>query len=120
MTLTVDIALRRSTLNIAVSFTAAVGVTALFGASGAGKTSVLNMIAGVLTPTEGRIAAEDAVLFDKSAGISLAPPERRVGYVFQDGRLFPQSRLWLSPCAGVQALCRAAGRDRAARPRQPA
>lgn len=89
MTLTVDIALRRSTLNIAVSFTAAVGVTALFGASGAGKTSVLNMIAGVLTPTEGRIVAEDAVLFDKSAGISLAPPERRVGYVFQDGRLFP-------------------------------
>ena len=89
MTLDVDIALRRSSLNIAVNFTAAVGVTALFGASGAGKTSVLNMIAGVLSPTEGRIVAEDAVLFDKAAGISLPANERRVGYVFQDGRLFP-------------------------------
>ncbi len=89
MTLDVDIALRRSTLNIAVNFTAAVGVTALFGASGAGKTSVLNMIAGVLSPTEGRIVAEDAVLFDRAAGISLPAHERRVGYVFQDGRLFP-------------------------------
>ena len=89
MTLDVDITLQRTTLNIAVTFTAAVGVTALFGASGAGKTSVLNMIAGVVAPTAGRIVAEDAVLFDKAVGIALPANERRVGYVFQDGRLFP-------------------------------
>jgi molybdate transport system ATP-binding protein len=89
MTLDVDVALRRGDFEVAVAFTAAVGVTALFGPSGAGKTSVLNLIAGVLAPDRGRVVAEGAVLVDTAAGVALPPHRRRVGYVFQDGRLFP-------------------------------
>ena len=65
------------------------GVTALFGRSGAGKTSVINAVAGLLRPDSGRIAIDDTVLFDSTRGLDLAPERRRVGYVFQDGRLFP-------------------------------
>ena len=75
------------------------GVTALFGPSGAGKTSLVNMIAGLLPPDRGRIALDDAVLFDSQTRINVPAHRRRIGYVFQDGRLFPhlsvaaQSRL---------------------------
>lgn len=62
---------------------------ALFGHSGAGKTSVLNAIAGLLAPQSGRIVLDDRVLLDTSAGINLPVAQRRLGYVFQDGRLFP-------------------------------
>ncbi|MBV8798956.1 MAG: molybdenum ABC transporter ATP-binding protein [Alphaproteobacteria bacterium] len=65
------------------------GVTALFGPSGAGKTTVLNAIAGLLNPDEGRIAIGERVLFDSKAGIWLPPRQRGIGYVFQDARLFP-------------------------------
>ena len=65
------------------------GVTALFGPSGAGKTSLINMTAGLLTPDDGHIAVNDTVLFDAAARINLPPEKRRIGYVFQDGRLFP-------------------------------
>jgi molybdate transport system ATP-binding protein len=62
---------------------------ALFGDSGAGKTSVLNAIAGLLVPQSGRIAIDGELLLDSARGISVPVPERRIGYVFQDGRLFP-------------------------------
>ncbi len=65
------------------------GVTALFGPSGAGKTSLVSMVAGLLTPDEGRIVLEGTVLFDSQAHTNLPPERRRVGYVFQEGRLFP-------------------------------
>lgn len=65
------------------------GVTALFGRSGAGKTSILNAVAGLIRPVSGRIVLDDIVLFDSSAGIDLPIRERRLGVVFQDGRLFP-------------------------------
>jgi len=65
------------------------GVTALFGPSGAGKTSVINAIAGLLHPAEGRIVIGEKVVLDTAAGIRLSPRERRAGYVFQDARLFP-------------------------------
>ena len=65
------------------------GVTALFGPSGAGKTSLVNMLAGLLTPDYGRVVLEGRVLFDSQAKINLPPQRRRVGYVFQEGRLFP-------------------------------
>ena len=74
---------------IAVSFEAPGGVTALFGSSGSGKTSIVNMIAGLLTPDRGRIAFEDTVLFDSQAGIDVPAHRRGIGYVFQEGRLFP-------------------------------
>lgn len=73
-----------------VSFSApAKGVLALSGPSGSGKTTVINLIAGLLTPETGRIAVGRRVLFDSRRGINLPPHRRRVGYVFQEARLFP-------------------------------
>ncbi len=66
-----------------------VGVTALFGRSGSGKTSLLNMVAGLCRPEAGRIVAGGRVLFDSQAGIDVPPERRRIGYIFQEGRLFP-------------------------------
>jgi len=65
------------------------GVTALFGPSGAGKTTLVNTIAGLIAPDRGSIALDDTVLFDAAAGIDVPPHRRRIGYVFQEGRLFP-------------------------------
>ena len=65
------------------------GIVALFGKSGAGKTTLVSMLAGLLKPARGRISLGDTVLFDSAAGIDLPPERRRVGYVFQDGLLFP-------------------------------
>ena len=65
------------------------GVTALYGPSGAGKTSVVNMVAGLLRPDAGRIAINGRCLFDSVRRIDLPPEKRRIGYVFQDGRLLP-------------------------------
>ncbi|WP_428030840.1 molybdenum ABC transporter ATP-binding protein [Ancylobacter sp.] len=67
----------------------ATGVTALFGRSGAGKTTVIQAVAGVVRPDAGRIAIADEVFFDSARGIDLPIEARRVGYVFQDARLFP-------------------------------
>jgi molybdate transport system ATP-binding protein len=64
-------------------------VTAIFGPSGSGKTSVLNVIAGLLCPERGRVAVDGAVLVDTGAGVFVPPHRRRIGYVFQDDRLFP-------------------------------
>ena len=76
---------------IAAQFTAEAGLTALFGPSGVGKTSLLNMVAGLLRPDRGHIRIGGRTLFD---GATDLPPEaRRVGYVFQDGRLFPHRRV---------------------------
>ncbi len=63
--------------------------TALFGASGSGKTSVLNMIAGLLRPQQGTIRLGDRVLLDTVRGVALPPEKRHVGVVFQDALLFP-------------------------------
>lgn len=65
------------------------GVVALFGASGAGKTTVANAVAGLFRPAEGRIVIGDRVVFDSAERIFVPPKERRIGYVFQDARLFP-------------------------------
>lgn len=65
------------------------GITALFGRSGAGKTSIVNMLAGLLRPDRGHIEVDGCVLFDSYDGIDLPPEKRRLGYVFQESRLFP-------------------------------
>ncbi len=72
-----------------IAFSAPGGVTALFGASGAGKTTVVNAVAGLMQPDRGRVVAQGEVLLDTAAGLCLPPHRRRVGYVFQDHRLFP-------------------------------
>ena len=64
-------------------------VTAIYGPSGAGKTSLLNMVAGLMRPDRGRIELDGEVLFDAAAGIDLPPEARRLGYVFQEDLLFP-------------------------------
>jgi molybdate transport system ATP-binding protein len=71
------------------AFEAPAGVTALFGRSGSGKTSIVNAVAGLLRPESGRIVADGATLVDVARGVFLPPHRRRVGYVFQDARLFP-------------------------------
>lgn len=65
------------------------GITALFGRSGAGKTSIVNMLAGLLRPDRGHIDIDGTILFDSEKGIDLRPEKRRLGYVFQESRLFP-------------------------------
>jgi molybdate transport system ATP-binding protein len=87
--LTVDVEKRLGQFTIAAQFQTGAGVTALFGPSGAGKTTLVNMIAGLVTPDRGRIAIADTVLFDSKARINVATHQRRIGYVFQEGRLFP-------------------------------
>ncbi|MEE4637655.1 MAG: molybdenum ABC transporter ATP-binding protein [Wenzhouxiangella sp.] len=65
------------------------GLTALFGRSGSGKTTIINAVAGLLHPDRGRIAAGDWVLLDTETKRRLSPHQRRLGYIFQEGRLFP-------------------------------
>ncbi len=87
--LAVDVEKRLGALTLSVRFEAAGGATALFGPSGAGKTSIVNMIAGLVTPDRGTITLDDVTLFDAAKGIGVPPHRRRIGYVFQEGRLFP-------------------------------
>ena len=76
-----------------LEFSATAGVTVLFGPSGAGKTLVLDSIAGFVTPDEGRILLDDDILFDGAARVLVAPRNRNCGYVFQNYALFPNMTL---------------------------
>ena len=89
MTLALDIRLERGRFARTVQIESSARVIALTGPSGAGKTSVLNAIAGLLRPRDGRIVVDDRVLFEKTRRIDLPAHRRRIGYVFQDARLFP-------------------------------
>ena len=91
MAIDIDVAKRLGDRTIAAHFTAGPGLTALFGPSGAGKTSILNMVAGLLRPDRGHIRIGERTLFGDA--IDLPPEARRVGYIFQDGRLFPHRRV---------------------------
>lgn len=89
MTLSVELKQSFPDFVLDLAFTAGPGVTALFGRSGAGKTTVVNAVAGLLRPDRGRISVGGRVLLDTAQRIDLPPHRRRVGYVFQDARLFP-------------------------------
>ncbi|MFD1786644.1 ATP-binding cassette domain-containing protein [Sphingomonas floccifaciens] len=89
----VDVAGRVGETEVACAFSADAGLTVLFGASGVGKTSVLNMIAGLMRPARGSVRLGERTLFDAAAGIDLPPERRGIGYVFQDARLFPHRRV---------------------------
>ena len=80
---------RGTGFSLDVSFTVVAGFTVLFGASGAGKTTVLDMIAGLQEPDSGRIAAGETALFDSSGKINLPVQQRRIGYLLQTLALFP-------------------------------
>src|SRR5260370_6898243 len=109
--LALDVEKRLGEFSLAARFETAGGVTALFGASGAGKTTLVNMIAGLIAPDRGHIRLNDTVLFDSANRINVPAHRRRIGYVFQEGRLFPH----LSVAGNLdygRRMCRLA-RDRA-------
>jgi len=87
--LEVDVEKKLGAFTLAAHLQASAGVTALFGPSGAGKTTIVNMIAGLLTPDTGSIRLDGTVMFDAAAKIDVPPYRRGIGYVFQEGRLFP-------------------------------
>jgi molybdate transport system ATP-binding protein len=88
--LSVDVAYARGNFHLNVRFEAPIpGVVALFGRSGCGKSTVVNILAGLLTPDAGHIVQNEAVLFDSDAEVDVPAEKRRMGYVFQDARLFP-------------------------------
>jgi molybdate transport system ATP-binding protein len=87
--LEIDVRHRLGAFTLDARFTSEGRVTALFGPSGAGKTSLVNCLAGLIRPERGRIVVDGQVLFDDHAGVCLPPHRRRIGYVFQEGRLFP-------------------------------
>src|SRR6202040_1356069 len=76
-----------------LEFSATAGVTVLFGPSGAGKTLVLDSVAGFTQPDEGRILLDNEILYDAAAGVHLPPQKRNCGYVFQNYALFPHMTL---------------------------
>jgi molybdate transport system ATP-binding protein len=87
--LRVDITKQLGEFSLQANFESEGRVTGLFGASGAGKTSLINMIAGLLRPDRGTIALDGETLDDVAAGVHIPAHRRRIGYVFQDARLFP-------------------------------
>ncbi len=89
MKLRVKVALRRGSFDLDVDFRLTSDITALFGPSGSGKTTLLHAIAGMVRPDRGLIAIDDHILFDSKNSICIRPPQRHVGMVFQDLRLFP-------------------------------
>jgi molybdate transport system ATP-binding protein len=89
MNLQVDIRHRQGDFELRLAFDSPQGLTALFGQSGSGKTTLVRAIAGLLRPQQARIAVGDQILVDTAAGIVVPTHRRRIGYVFQEPRLFP-------------------------------
>jgi molybdate transport system ATP-binding protein len=107
MSLTVDIRHRLGDFALDARFESEGHLTALFGRSGSGKTSLVNIIGGLIRPDEGRVTVDGETLVDTRAGILVPRHRRRVGYVFQEGRLFPHLSVranllygqWFTPAA---------------------
>ena len=89
MSLEVDVIHRLGSFTLAARFTSAGRLTAFFGRSGSGKTSLVNIIAGVTRPDRGRVVVDGTPLVDTDKRLFVPKHKRRVGYVFQEGRLFP-------------------------------
>jgi molybdate transport system ATP-binding protein len=89
MTLDVTVRHRLERIALDVAIRAGRGLTAIVGPSGAGKTTVLHVIAGLVRPDAGRVVLGEDVLLDTAAGIAVPPDRRRIGYVTQESRLFP-------------------------------
>jgi molybdate transport system ATP-binding protein len=87
--LDIRVSRKLASFTLDAGFTSDSGVTALFGRSGSGKTTLINAIAGLVRPDEGSITVNGVCLFDRARGIDLPVERRCIGYVFQDGRLFP-------------------------------
>jgi molybdate transport system ATP-binding protein len=85
----IDVAHRLGDFSLEARILAQGRTLAICGPSGAGKTTLLTIVAGLLRPTSGRVVIGDSVFLDTAQGVDLAPRLRRVGYVFQEPRLFP-------------------------------
>jgi len=85
----VDVRLALGSFSLDAVFRSSAPVTALFGRSGAGKSTIVKTVGGLLTPEDGRILLGQTVVFDSAAGVNLPARLRRIGHVFQDARLFP-------------------------------
>lgn len=85
----VDVEHEQGAFRLAVAFSAPAGVTALFGRSGSGKTTLVRIVGGLVRPRHGRVVVGGETLVDTARGIVVPPHRRRIGYVFQEGRLFP-------------------------------
>jgi molybdate transport system ATP-binding protein len=109
----VDIELRQGAFTLTAAFTLDTRAAALFGPSGAGKTTILDAIAGLRTPRRGTIAIDGRLLYSSSARVNLPPHQRRVGYVPQDVALFPHMNVRRNLLYGSHPLSRSAlRRDR--------
>jgi molybdate transport system ATP-binding protein len=108
--LSVQVTHRLGEFTVDAQFESEGGLTALFGRSGAGKTSLVNAIAGLIRPERGRIAVDGAVLTDTATGRFVPAHRRRVGYVFQEGRLFPHLNVRQNLLYGRWFARRAEGR----------
>ncbi|MCI5111714.1 MAG: molybdenum ABC transporter ATP-binding protein [Marivita sp.] len=108
MSLSVDIRRALGGFDLATRFDAPEGVTVLFGRSGSGKTSVVKSVAGLVTPDSGRITLNGRVLFDASDRTNVPVHQRRLGYVFQDSRLFPHLSVRENLCYAARVSGRGA------------
>jgi molybdate transport system ATP-binding protein len=102
MSLTVDIEKKLGSFILKVSFETGNESVSLLGESGCGKSMTLKCIAGIEKPDRGRIVLDGRVLFDSEKGIDLPPQERRVGYLFQEGALFPNMSILDNVICGIR------------------
>jgi molybdate transport system ATP-binding protein len=100
MSFEIDIEKRLGDTQVSLTLEAGEGATVLFGPSGVGKSSVLNMVAGLLRPDRGRIVVDGETLFGN--GVNVPPERRKAGYVFQEARLFPHKRVRANLLYGVR------------------
>lgn len=91
--LALDVSFQRGDFHLEFAAKSEATALALFGPSGAGKTTLAQVLAGLLTPQRGSLVLNGVTLFDHQAGINVPPQLRRMGYVFQDARLFPHLRV---------------------------
>ncbi|PZQ60456.1 MAG: molybdenum ABC transporter ATP-binding protein [Sphingomonas taxi] len=108
MSFDIDVRARRGDVEVGAAFHAGDGLTVLTGPSGVGKTSLLDMIAGLLRPSRGHVRVNGRALFDARGGVNLRPELRCAGYVFQDARLFPHRRVRANLLYGARDAARLA------------
>jgi len=89
MTLAIDIRHRLGQFQLDARIETEGGLVALFGRSGSGKSSIVNIIAGLIRPDHGSVTMDGLTLVDTASGVFVPCHKRRIGYVFQEGRLFP-------------------------------
>ena len=89
MSLDVDVDHRQGSFHLTARFAAQPGLTALFGRSGSGKSTLVNIVGGLIRPQRGKVSVDGQVLVDSERGVFVPAHRRRLGYVFQDSRLFP-------------------------------